>query len=211
MSFDCFDKGSGRSSDARGDNLTDLALSATDELEVIDPDTGEVKTMKSQPAKSDGEKRAWYGCETPRSVKDAHRIMTMGTVIDRTDRMRYGGVADESRLRRRSGEAMQPPSAEDRPPVGWAGDWYWKVVAARLPATSTAVARQLARLARDGREVNVSIRSLADAVGEVDRLGRLRAFTETGVEGLRFYGFVEKTVTGRGRGAKTNYRLELPW
>lgn len=180
------------------------------EWEVLDLTTGEVEDVRLNPTRDKPSGLAWHGCEPPRSVMDAHRIATIGTVMDRAgSRMRYGGASELMRrqLRRGGGE---PLSAEDFPPQGWAADWWARVVDERVPLSGIEVGRQLARLARGDRHVTVPDRSLADAVGRVDRAGRLHAYTERGVEALCAYGFIEKIVTGQKRGARTTYHLRLP-
>ncbi|WP_329306953.1 hypothetical protein OG322_24955 [Streptomyces sp. NBC_01260] len=99
-------------------------------------------------------------------------------------------------------------AAEHTPPIGQAADWYWE---ARLhvPRSARDVARQLARLAGEGCEVTIPERSLADAVGTIDKAGRHIAYVQGGVKVLERSGWITKTVVGQKRGAKTTYTLEV--
>ncbi|MFG2570615.1 hypothetical protein ACGFR6_34985 [Streptomyces sp. NPDC048567] len=99
-------------------------------------------------------------------------------------------------------------AAEHTPPISQAADWYWEV---RLHVSRSArdVARQLARLAGEGIEVTIPERSLADAVGTIDKAGRHIAYTQGGIKVLERSGWIVKTVVGQKRGAKTTYELAV--
>lgn len=97
-------------------------------------------------------------------------------------------------------------SAEDSPPVGQAGLW-WDHVQREIPLSARLVARQLARLCGDDSQVTVTWRALADAVGQVDKAGRLVAFTQRGVEALVEHERLRTEVVGRGPGARTTFYL----
>lgn len=202
----------------------DRQCSWVTEWRVCDMGTGELTDVRLSNGQS---KSAWHGYEPPRTAWDAHRIMAHGTVIDRGgDRMRYGGATDDMRKRLLLRGWGRPRSAEDRAPRGWAADWFTMVLdglysnsewldptngqSRRVPPSGVTVAQQLARLAGDGREVTISERSLSDAVGRRDHAGRERAYTQSGIGALLYYGFIEKQVTGRGRAAKTTYQLVRP-
>lgn len=197
------------------------------EWRVVDMATGEIFDVKVDPTDGLRNRKAWYGYEPPKSVWDAYSIMTRDTVIDRGgDRTRYGGASDEMKRRTLIRGWGKPQSAEDQAPQGWAADWFTKVLDGlysnadwlntrdgqpkHVPPSGVAVARQLARLAGDEREVTIPERSLADAVGRRDKHGRHIAYTQRGVKALTQHGFVEKHVSGRGRGAETTYRLIRP-
>lgn len=97
-------------------------------------------------------------------------------------------------------------SWEGMPVEGQGWEWFhdlrWKV-----PKSARAVAQQLGRLCGHDSEVTVSYRALADAVGHTDRAGRARAFTESGVGTLVRLEWLEVETVGRGRGARTTFRL----
>ena len=194
---------------------------------VVYLETGEFTDVGLVRSNAQSEHKAWYGFEPPTTVRDAHRIMTYGTVIDRgSDRTRYGGATEEMQKRLLLRGWGTPRSAEDQAPRGWAADWFTAVLAAlssnadwldgsiaqskSVPPSGVAVARQLARLADGGPNVTIPDRSLRDAVGRADRSGRTTAYMESGVSALIHYGLIEKQVTGRGRGAKTTYTLIRP-
>jgi hypothetical protein len=61
------------------------------------------------------------------------------------------------------------------------------------------VSRQLARLCGEDSQVSVSIRSVADAVGQKDKLNRLVAYTERGIKALVDSGWLRKTISGSGQ------------
>lgn len=105
----------------------------------------------------------------------------------------------------------RPLSAETVPPVGQAANWYWAAVAAGLPPSARAVARQLARLCGHEASVIVPWRSLADAVGIADRAGRPVAYTERGVRFLTETGWLEVEVSGRGRASRTRFAIAPGW
>lgn len=97
-------------------------------------------------------------------------------------------------------------SAERRPPVGEAAGWYWDVVRC-VPRNGQRVAGQLARLCGEDSEVTVPWRSLADAVAVKDKAQRTRAYVEGGVKVLKAAGWLEVETVGKGRGARTSFRL----
>lgn len=102
-------------------------------------------------------------------------------------------------------------SGEDAMPIGQAGEWYRDVLSD--PAVSLSgllVAKQIARLCRDDGLVVISWRSLADAVGRKDAAGRLRAYTEGGVDVLVSAGWLRVETIGQKRGARTTFYLEAP-
>lgn len=110
-------------------------------------------------------------------------------------------------LRRRGGTPFNVAvSAETIPPTGSAGLWY-DDVAYQMPPSARIVARQIARLCRADTQVTVPWRSLADAVGVADSVGREMAYTQRGVEVLEIAGWLRRDSTGRGRGAKTTFYL----
>ncbi|MER7934235.1 MULTISPECIES: hypothetical protein [unclassified Streptomyces] len=99
-----------------------------------------------------------------------------------------------------------PLAAENIPPIGQAALWYTDVIQC-VPSSGRDVARQLARLCGDDSEVTVPWRSLADAVGVRDSIGRHVAYAQRGVEVLTKAGWLEVETTGRGRAAKTKFHL----
>ncbi|GAA3817839.1 hypothetical protein [Nocardioides panacisoli] len=194
------------------------------EWQEVDETTGEIRDIRIDPDAQRAVGVVHRGYERPRTVRDVHRILTHDAVIDRGgDRMRYGGTTDGMRrdlLRRAMGG---PQSGEDRAPTGYAADWFTAVLGGMysntqwldggsglVPPSGVHVARQLARLAGNGDAVTIPERSLADAVGRTDAAGRHIAYTQGGIEALIRHGFLAKIVTGRGRGARTTYRLVRP-
>jgi hypothetical protein len=101
-----------------------------------------------------------------------------------------------------------PLAAEHYPPTGQAALWYEEVIH-YVPQTGRDVARQLARLAGEDSVVTIPDRSLADAVGKVNRAGKKNSYMERGVKTLIDSGWVRKEVTGAGCAAKTTYFLEV--
>lgn len=95
---------------------------------------------------------------------------------------------------------------EHMPPTGQAALWYEDVIQ-RVPRSGRDVAKQIARLCGDDSNVTIPYRSLADAVGVADKAGRLRAYTERGVEVLVEAGWLKVETTGSKRGAKTTFYL----
>jgi hypothetical protein len=213
-------------------------MSPITEWRTVDMGTGEITNVRIDPdaapkdgkvlhGRTPGNPERWAGYEPPRSVVDLFRILTHDTVIDRAgDRMRYGGATEDMR-RDLLLRARGPLSAEENAARGWAADWFTVVIGAlhshgewldgrnaqkyrQVPESGVHVAAQLARLAGNAREVTVAERKLDDAVGRRDKGGRHIAYTQGGVKVLIRYGYVDKRVTGRGRGARTNYRLVLP-
>lgn len=116
----------------------------------------------------------------------------------------------EALLQRRG----QPLSWEQMPPTTQSSGWYWDAVQ-HVPESGRVVARQIARLCGDDSEVTLPWRTLVDAVGQADRAGRTTAYVQRGVRALIELGWLEKQVVGKGRGARTTWRLlpgELtPW
>lgn len=106
-----------------------------------------------------------------------------------------------------------PVSAEDKEPIGQALLWYQDVlryVPPTLKGTAHAVARQIARLCGDDSQVTgLPWRSLADAVGRRDSVGREMAFTQSGVQALCEAGWLEVETVGQKRGAVTTRRLTV--
>jgi hypothetical protein len=113
------------------------------------------------------------------------------------------GIEERRRLLRKRGF---PLAAECMPPTGQAGLWHADVVLC-VPRSGRDVAKQLARLCGDDSRVTVPWRSLADAVGVRDRGGRLRAYTERGVQVLVEAGWLAVEVAGRGRASRTTFQL----
>lgn len=109
------------------------------------------------------------------------------------------GSTDDGRVR-------EPQPAEHEKPVGRTVLWYQDARQA-VPPSGQHVARQLARLCGEGSQVTIPWRSLADAVGIVDRAGRTRAPTEAGIRALERAGWLRVETVGRGRGARTTFYL----
>ncbi|MGW3087785.1 hypothetical protein [Streptomyces sp. NPDC001108] len=120
--------------------------------------------------------------------------------------MDYAEELDEKcRKLKKRGFAL---AAEHTPPIGQAANWYWEV-RLHVPRSARDVARQIARLAGEGCEVTIPERSLAEAVGVLDKAGRHIAYTQGGIKILEKSGWITKTVVGQKRGAKTTYTLEV--
>jgi len=85
----------------------------------------------------------------------------------------------------------QPTSHELVPPTGQAAEWYALVLDYCPPRSGRIVGRQIARLCGVDSRVTTTWRSLADAVGIGDKLGRVRAYTERGAEVLSEYGWLD--------------------
>ena len=127
--------------------------------------------------------------------------MTNGAALDFGSRVE----ARRERLRRR----QLTRHAEHFPPTGQAGYWYDEAIQ-DVPRSGQAVARQLARLCGDDSKVIIPWRSLADAVGEVDKAGRLVAYTERGAATLTESGWLRIETLGRGRASRTTFYLQVP-
>ncbi|MFI2504567.1 hypothetical protein [Streptomyces sp. NPDC018972] len=97
-------------------------------------------------------------------------------------------------------------AAETVPPTGQAGLWYADVIQC-VPRSGRDVARQIARLCGDDSQIAIPWRSLSDAVGVRDSIGREIAYTQRGVEALTKAGWLEVETTGAKRGARTTFRL----
>lgn len=97
-------------------------------------------------------------------------------------------------------------AAEHMPPTGQAYDWYADVIY-NVPKSGRQVAKQLARLCGDDSKVTLPWRSLADAVGHADRVGRTRAYAERGVAALVEAGWLRVETVGAKRGARTTFYL----
>jgi hypothetical protein len=69
------------------------------------------------------------------------------------------------------------------------------------------VARHLALLCGNDSQVTISIRSLADAVGHLDRSGRLIAYTERGIQVLTELGWLRTETSGVGQNIVTTFYL----
>lgn len=100
-----------------------------------------------------------------------------------------------------------PVAGEDKPPCGQAALWLEDVLREVSAPTAQAVARQLARLCGEDSSVTTTRRSLADAVGLMDKRHRLRAYSEAGVDVLVSRGWLRVEVSGRGCQARTTYFL----
>lgn len=114
-------------------------------------------------------------------------------------------IAEKRRKLKRRGFAL---AAEHTPPTGQAALWYEEVIH-YVPRTGRDVARQLARLAGEDSVITIPDRSLADAVGKVNRAGNLNSYMERGVKVLIDSGWIRKEVTGAGCAAKTTYYLQV--
>lgn len=105
-------------------------------------------------------------------------------------------------------------AAENRNSQSWTQEWYEEAFR-YVPKSGASVAKQLARLAGDDFDVTVTWKSLAEAIGKADKLGRPVAYTQRGVKTLEEAGWLSRTVTGKGRGAKTVFHLQVgdiaPW
>lgn len=101
---------------------------------------------------------------------------------------------------------MAAGDAEQTPPTGQAAAWLEEVTP-RHPRSAHEVAWQLARLCGEDSQVTIPWRSLADAVGTMDKLGRHVAYAQRGAEILCETGWLEITTTGSKRGAKTTFHL----
>jgi hypothetical protein len=99
-----------------------------------------------------------------------------------------------------------PYFAEMTFPRGQASFWYDDVIRC-VPRSGRLVAKQIARLCGDDSVVAISIRSLADAVGQTDRGGRLVAFTERGIQALVESGWLRVETNGSGQNIITTYYL----
>ncbi len=155
----------------------------------------------------------------PITVAELHKAFTADTVRDHGGPapqdpsmgkgLYFGGLTRIGRhwlLYRKRGFAW---SAEIAHPVGQAALWYQDVRRV-APLSGSTVAEQIARLCGEDSQLTIPIRSLADAVGRTDKLGRKVAFTERGIEWLIANGWLQKAVAGRGRGARTTYSLMAP-
>jgi hypothetical protein len=99
-----------------------------------------------------------------------------------------------------------PITAENMPSTGQAALWFGDVIQC-VPRTGQHVARQVARLCGEDSQVIVPLRSVADAVGQRDRAGRLVAYTERGVKTLIEAGWLKTETAGSGPGSVTTYLL----
>ncbi|MER6294922.1 hypothetical protein [Streptomyces althioticus] len=99
-----------------------------------------------------------------------------------------------------------PLAAENVPPTGQAALWYADVIQC-VPRSGRDVARQIARLCGDDSQVTVPWRSLADAVGVRDSIGRHVAYAQRGVQVLVEAGWLKVETVGRGRAAQTTFYL----
>lgn len=88
----------------------------------------------------------------------------------------------------------------ERRPTGQAALWYDDAIQ-HVNRKGQAVALHIARLCGEDSEVTISIRSLADAVGRVDRAGRHVNFTQLGIKSLVDNGYLSVT---KGRGPRPN-------
>lgn len=102
----------------------------------------------------------------------------------------------------------QPLAAENMPPTGQAYGWYQEVIH-YVPLSGMLVAKQISRLCGDDLQVAIPWRSLANAVGRKDRLGRDIAFTQRGVQTLVEAGWLTVETIGQKRGAKTTFHLQV--
>ncbi|WP_330239402.1 hypothetical protein [Streptomyces sp. NBC_00525] len=117
----------------------------------------------------------------------------------------YGAeVKEHQRKLKKRGFAL---AAEDMPPTGQAAEWYHDVIH-YVPRSGMLVARQIARLAGEDSEVTIPWRSLADAVGVLDKAGRHIAYAQRGVKALVDAGWLSVKTTGKGCNAKTTFHLE---
>lgn len=112
-------------------------------------------------------------------------------------------VARKYRVLRKRGFPM---ANESMPPHGQAALWFNEVLGS-VPRSGIYVALALARLCGDDSKVTMSYRSLSDAVGVRDSKGRLRAFSDGGVDVLVRYGFLQVETIGEKRGARTTFYL----
>lgn len=114
-----------------------------------------------------------------------------------------GMIRQRSRDRRFLGVAL---AGEEIPPTGQAGLWY-DDVAYQSPRSARSTARQIARLCGEDSTVTTTWRSLADSVGERDRMGREVAYVQSGAEWLRHGGWLEWEAIGSRRSASTTFQL----
>ncbi|MET7783094.1 hypothetical protein ABZU94_38550 [Streptomyces mirabilis] len=127
-----------------------------------------------------------------------------------------GSIDQRGKLLRRRGRHLLPTeplakfalAAEHFPPTGQAYGWYQEVIH-YVPLSGMHVAKQIARLCGDDSQVTISWRSLADAVGRKDRLGRDIAYTQRGVQSLMEAGWLGKETVGQKRGAETTFYLQV--
>lgn len=118
----------------------------------------------------------------------------------------YAGEIEAHRVKLR--KRGHPLAAEMMPATGQAAQWYADVIQ-YVPRSGQAVAKQLARLSGEECEVTIPWRSLSDAVGVRDRMGREIAYTQRGVQVLMESGWLTVNTTGSKRGAKTTFSLQV--
>ncbi|WP_328755042.1 hypothetical protein OHA28_30750 [Streptomyces sp. NBC_00269] len=99
-------------------------------------------------------------------------------------------------------------AAEHLPPTGQAYGWYQEVIH-YVPLSGIHVAKQIAKLCGDDSQVTIPYRSLSDAVGKTDRLGRDYAYMQRGVKALLESGWLTVETVGQKRGAKTTFYLQV--
>lgn len=116
---------------------------------------------------------------------------------------RHADVERKRTLQRRRGG---PLAHENYPPRGQAAAWYESVIGC-VPPSGQRVAHALARLCDLDSFVTVSYRSLADAVGRSDRIGRDSAYARGGVDLLVSAGWLRVETIGEKRGAVTTFYL----
>lgn len=108
----------------------------------------------------------------------------------------------ETKLRERG----YPVAAEMGGASGQAALWFGDV-RRYMPRTARDVGRQLARLCRDDSLVTTTWRSLTSAVGQHDKAGRDRAYTEVGAKFLVGGGWLRVETVGKGPKARTTFYL----
>lgn len=119
----------------------------------------------------------------------------------------YAAEIEEKRRKlRKRGFSL---AAENMPPTGRRAALWYEIVIHYVPLSGMAVAKQLARLAKNGSSVTIPWRSLADAVGRRNRAGNLVSYTERGVRTLVEGGWLKKETVGAKRGAKTTFYLVM--
>jgi len=125
-------------------------------------------------------------------------------------------IKEHSRLLTKRGRFRLPTeplakfalAAEHLPPTGQAYGWYQEVIH-YVPLSGMHVAKQIARLCGDESQVTIPYRSLSDAVGRKDRLGRDYAYMQRGVQALVESGWLSVETVGQKRGAETTFYLQV--
>lgn len=130
------------------------------------------------------------------------------TEAEKTGTFLTAYAAEIQERRRKLRKRGFPLAAEHIPPTGQAALWYQEVIQF-VPRSGRDVAKQIARLAGEDSKVTIPWRSLADAVGVIDRAGRHIAYAQRGVQALEEAGWLTTETVGEKRGAKTTFYLQV--